>query len=290
MNIELPLRENSGLFMAAQDDPAAARGVILGAPLDDTGSFRTGSRFAPAAVRRVSRALEEYSITLDRTLEQLPFADAGDLLLAPGDTQNSRRTIARATSTLVGAGKIPFLIGGEHTITLAAVEGCLEHRDSLTILYIDAHADLRPSYMNLPLSHASVAYHLQHLPGVTLYELGVRSADREELSHIPGNHFFPFSLYEPLKQILPLLAGQPLYISLDMDVVDPAFAPGVSAPEPGGITSGELLQIFPLLKPFWEQVVAFDLVEICPAYDDSAAITALLGAKIMREALLSFIR
>ncbi len=288
MNIELPLRENPGLFMAAQDDPVAAQGVILGAPLDDTGSFRTGSRFAPAAVRSVSRALEEYSITLDRTLEQLPFADAGDLILTPGDTQTSRQTIARATGTLVGAGKKPFLIGGEHTVTLAAVEGCLKHRDSLNILYIDAHADLRPSYMNLPLSHASVAYHLQRLPGVTLYELGIRSADRDELAHIPRDRFFPFSVYEPLKQILPLLAGQPLYISLDMDVVDPAFAPGVSAPEPGGITSGELLQIFPLLKPLWEQVVAFDLVEICPAYD-SAAITALLGAKIMREALLSFL-
>ena len=289
MDVELPLRENPGLFMAAKDDPAAARGVILGAPLDDTGSFRAGSRFAPAAVRRVSRALEEYSITLDRTLEQLSFADAGDLLLSPGDTQTSMRTIARATGSLVGAGKIPFLIGGEHTVTLAAVQGCLEHRDSLTILYLDAHADLRPSYMNLPLSHASVAYHLQRLPGVNLYEFGVRSADREELSHISGDRFFPFSLYEPLKQVIPMLSGQPLYISLDMDVVDPAFAPGVSAPDPGGITSGELLQIFPLLEPLWEQVVAFDLVEICPPHD-SAEITALLGAKVMREALLSFLR
>lgn len=288
MDIELPLRENPGLFLAAKDDPAA-RGVILGVPLDDTGSFRTGSRFAPAAVRSVSRALEEYSITLGKSLEQSSFADAGDLILSPGDTQTSRQSIARATSTLVGAGKIPFLIGGEHTVTLAAVEGCLEHRDSLTILYLDAHADLRPSYMDLPLSHASVAYHLQRLPGVTLYELGIRSADRDELSHISSDHFFPFSLYEPLKQLLPLLAGQQLYISLDMDVVDPAFAPGVSAPEPGGITSGELLKIFPLLRPLWEQVVAFDLVEICPPHD-SAAITALLGAKIMREALLSFIK
>jgi agmatinase len=143
--------------------------------------------------------------------------------------------------------------------------------------------------MDLPLSHASVAYHLQRLPGVTLYELGIRSADRDELSHICSDRFFPFSLYEPLQQLLPLLAGQQLYISLDMDVVDPAFAPGVSAPEPGGITSGELLKIFPLLQPLWEQVVAFDLVEICPPHD-SAAITALLGAKIMREALLSFIK
>ncbi|MEW5919494.1 MAG: agmatinase [Bacillota bacterium] len=288
MNFELPLRDNPGLFLAAGDDPSAARGVILGIPLDDTSSFRPGSRFAPAAVRLVSRNLEEYSIYCGKTLEQLPFYDAGDLVLAPGDTGSSRRTIARAVSTIVGAGRKPFLLGGEHTVTLAAVEGCLEHRDSLNILYIDAHADLRPSYMDFPLSHASVAYQLQRLPGVTLYQAGIRSAAREELTRIHTERFFPFSLYEPLEKIIPALQGHPLYISLDIDVVDPAFAPGVSAPEPGGITSGELLRIFSLLEPLREHVVAFDLVEICPPYDP-AAVTAMLGAKIMREALLSFL-
>ncbi|HAP32239.1 MAG TPA: agmatinase [Firmicutes bacterium] len=289
MDFALPPRENPGLFMAAQADLKMARGVILGVPLDDTGSFRTGSRFAPTAIRNVSHALEEYSLALDRTLEQLPFADAGDLLLTPGDFQGSCHTISRAVATLVGAGQKPFLLGGEHTLTLAAVEGCLQHRDSLAVLYLDAHADLRPAYMDLPLSHASVAYNLQRLPGVTLYQAGIRSAQREESARIRGGACSSLSLREAVQRIIPALKGQPLYISVDIDVVDPAFAPGVSAPEPGGVTSGELLQIFPMLAPLGGQVVAFDLVEICPSYDP-AAITALLGAKIMREALLSFLK
>lgn len=289
MKLVLPRRENTGIFMAASENLDTAKGVILGVPLDDTASFRPGSRFGPAAVRQVSRALEEYSLYLDRSLQTLSFADGGDLVLAPGCTQGSRESIASATSALVGAGKIPFLLGGEHTITLAAVEGCLECLDSLTVLYLDAHADLRPSYLELPLSHASVAYHLQRLPGVTVFEVGIRSADGDELAHLNSDHFFPFTLYEPLKQLIPLLKGKPLYITLDLDVVDPAFAPGVGAPEPGGITSGELLRIFPLLEPLREQVVAFDLVEICPPYDH-ASVTALLGAKVLREALLAFLK
>lgn len=289
MTFELPKRENSGIFMGATAALEAAKGLILGLPLDDTGSFRPGCRFGPAAVRQLSRALEEYSIAMDRTLEQLSFADAGDLVLTPGDTKASVRTISRAVSAVVGADKIPFLLGGEHTITLAAVEGCMEHLDSLTVLYLDAHADLRPSYMDLPLSHASVAYHLQQLPGVTVYQFGIRSAEQNELSHIPDGHCFPLTLYEPLKRILPLLGGKPLYLTLDLDVVDPAFAPGVGSPEPGGIAAGDLLQIFPLLQPLRKQIVAFDLVEICPPYDHSS-ITALLGAKIVREALLAFLQ
>lgn len=288
MDLELPLRDNPAVFMAASGHLSTARGVILGAPLDDTASFRPGSRFAPAAVRQVSRNLEEYSIYCGKTLENLPFYDAGDLVLAPGNTESSRQIIARAVSALVGSGRKPFLIGGEHTVTIGAVEGCLEHRDSLNILYLDAHADLRPAYLDYSLSHASVAYHLQRLPGVTLYQAGIRSAAREELDTVVQERFFPFSLYEPIKQITPLLQGKPLYISLDLDVVDPAYAPGVGAPEPGGISSGELLSIFTLLQPLARHVVAFDLVEICPPHDP-AAITASLGAKLMREALLSFI-
>ncbi len=289
MDFTLPLRDNPGVFLAAGRDLAAARGVILGVPLDDTSSFRPGSRFGPAAVRLLSRNLEEYSLYCGKTLLELPFYDAGDLVLAPGNTEKARQLTAEAVSAIVGAGKKPFLLGGEHTVTLAAVQGCLEHFPSLDVLYLDAHADLRPSYLDNTLSHAAVAYHLQRLPGVTLYQAGVRSAAREELAGMEKGRFFPFVLEGALREIIPMLGEKPLYISLDIDVVDPAFAPGVSAPEPGGITSGELLQAFRLLEPLGGQVVAFDLVEICPPHDH-AAVTALLGAKVLREALLSFIK
>lgn len=280
--------ENPGAYLAAGDEFEKARGVILGVPLDDTGSFRPGTRFAPLHVRLMSRVLEEYSVYRGKDLREISYYDAGDLLLTPGNILSSLETIEEKVSSLLEKGKKPFLIGGEHTLTLGAVKGCLKHYKELAVIYFDAHADLRSSYLGVNLSHASVAYILQNLKGVELYQFGVRSADREELSRLKKEGLLPFSLLKGLKNALQHLEGRPLYITLDIDVVDPAFAPGVSAPEPGGVSSGELLEIFSCLEPLKEQVVAFDLVEICPPYDPGQ-ITALLGAKILREALLSFI-
>ncbi len=288
MSFVYPLMEKTGIFMSSGDELEKARGVILGAPLDDTSSFRPGSRFAPLSIRMVSSALEEYSINLCRDLRDISFFDAGDLMLLPGNTNTSLDTITGAVSGFINNGKIPFILGGEHTVTFGAVQGCLKSYQELTVIFIDAHADMRPSYGGATQSHASVAYLLQQLKGVTIYQFGVRSADREEMALIDREKVFLFSVMEPLKQILPKLKGSPLYITIDMDVVDPAFAPGVAAPEPGGISSGEILKIFPLLETVKEQVIALDLVEICPPYDYSQ-VTALLGAKIIREALLTLL-
>lgn len=288
MVLKFPGTENTGAFLAAGNDPDKATGVLLGCPLDDTGSFRTGSRFAPAFLRMASAALEEYSLYSRKDLRDLLFFDAGDLSLAPGDTKTSLGAVSRAVSSLLEKGKKPFLVGGEHTVTYGAVQGCLESCPELTVLCLDAHADMRSSYRGAPYSHASVAYYLRQLKGVQLFQFGIRSADREEIRDLPEKSTFFFSLKEPLTMLLPSLQDKMIYISLDIDIVDPAFAPGVTAPEPGGISSGELLEIFPLLESLKENIIAFDLVEICPPYDPSQ-ITALLGAKIMREALLTFL-
>jgi agmatinase len=282
-----PPTTSAGVFLAAGRRESAA-GVILGVPLDDTSSFRPGSRFAPQAVRLASHALEEYSIYRQRDLRDLPFFDAGDLLLPPGNTSASLSTVADSVAFFLRQGQKPFLIGGEHTLSLGALKGCLQLYPEITVIYIDAHADRRPAYQGVAYSHASAAYLLQQLAGVTLYQFGVRSADREEMPSLQAGNVSFFSVAAPLEKILPSLKGRYLYITLDIDVVDPAFAPGVSAPEPGGVTPGELLKIFTFLEDFKERVIAFDLVEICPPYDQ-AQITALLGAKIMREALLTLL-
>ncbi len=282
-----PPTENAGAFLAA-DNSRAGEGVILGVPLDDTSSFRPGSRFAPLAVRAASQALEEYSIYRQKDLRDLSFYDAGDLVLPPGDTVSSLDTIAASVDYLLKRGKKPFLIGGEHTLTFGAVKGSLAVHREMAVIMMDAHADRRPAYRGVAVSHASVAYLLQQLAGVTLYQFGVRSAEREELAGLQEGAISFFSLVEPLQRTLPLLKDIALYISLDLDVIDPAFAPGVAAPEPGGIFPGELLEVFSLLEDYKEQIVAFDLVEICPPHDQ-AQITALLGAKMIREALLTFL-
>ena len=121
-----------------------AGGVILGAPLDDTGSFRPGTRFAPSSVRMVSRALEEFSLNLRRDLRDIYFYDAGDFILFPGNTEASLDIIARGVSRFINNGKKPFIIGGEHTVTVGAVKGCLSTYKELTVIFIDAHADMRP--------------------------------------------------------------------------------------------------------------------------------------------------
>ena len=285
---KIPGTENIGRFLSAGDNLEEATGVLLGCPLDDTGSFRTGSRFAPAHLRMASVALEEYSIVANKDLRDILFFDSGDLALAPGDTEASLEKITEAVSYILGLGKKPFILGGEHTITHAAVRGCLSKYRELTVLFLDAHADMRPDYLGASFSHASAAYYLRQLDGVDLYQFGIRSADRDELGSLPGKKIFLHSLHDPLTRMLPLLKDKPIYLSLDIDVVDPAFAPGVTAPEPGGVSSGELLTIFPLLEGLKNNIVAFDLVEISPPYD-SAEITALLGAKIIREALLTFL-
>ena len=288
MSDKIPGTENTWRFLAAGDSLAEATGVLLGCPLDDTGSFRTGSRFAPAQLRLVSDALEEYSIVRNRDLRQISFFDGGDLLLAPGDTETSLHKISAAVSYLLDAGKKPFLVGGEHTITFGAVKGCLTKYPDLTVLCLDAHADMRPAYLGASFSHASAAYYLRQLKGVELYQFGIRSAERDELGDLAGKYIFLHTWRDHLTRLLPLLKEKPLYLSIDIDVVDPAFAPGVTAPEPGGITSAELLEIFPLLEKLKDNIIAFDLVEISPPYDP-AQTTALLGAKIIREALLTFL-
>ncbi len=283
-----PPVENTGTFLGAKGNFQEAKGVILGVPLDDTGSFRTGSRFAPAAVRNVSSALEEYSLYAGKDLRELSFYDAGDLLLSPGDTTSSEELIKDSASFLLRQGKTPFFIGGEHTITAAAVEGCLKRHSEIAVLYLDAHADLRPSYMGVDYSHACVAYRLKNMKGVFLYQLGVRSAEKEELRFCDNERFAQFSVLEPLKGFIPQLKELPVYLSIDLDVVDPAFAPGVSVPEPGGISSREILEVLAALREAGVFVTAFDLVEICPPYDPSQ-ITAMLGAKLLAEAVLSFL-
>ncbi len=289
MSTTFPPTENSGMFMAAAGELEGAGGVILGAPLDDTASFRPGSRFAPAQVRLVSRVLEEYSIYRKRDLREVAFFDAGDLVLPQGSTASSLEIIESAVSYILQRKQKVFLIGGEHTVTLAAVKGCLSVYGEVNVLYIDAHADRRSSYQGVDCSHASVAYHLRQLGRVNLYQFGVRSVAEEEVESLEADRqAYLFSLFEPLREVLPGLPAAPVYVTVDMDVVDPAFAPGVTTPEPGGITSTEILEIFSMLENLKEQVIGFDMVEICPPCDPSQA-TAVLGAKIIREALLAFL-
>ncbi len=275
-------------FLESNSSFKEARAVLIGAPMDYTVSFRAGSRGAPMAIRHLSEALEEYSLSAKKDLRDINFYDAGDIILPFGNVESSLTLIDEAVSLILAEGKIPFLMGGDHLVSFPAVKAAHRFYEDLVLLHIDAHADLRPHYMDEPLSHASVICRILEEVGVKdVYQFGIRSGTKEELDYASEKTtLFLDEVIKPLKDIMPELKGRPVYLTVDIDVVDPAFAPGTGTPEPGGITSRDFLGIPKLLSTC--QIVGMDLVEVSPPYD-TAEITALLAAKFIREALLHFV-
>ncbi|MBI4278012.1 MAG: agmatinase [Armatimonadetes bacterium] len=271
-------------FLNASEDPAGAAAVLLGVPFDGTSSYRGGSGKGPAAIRRASHCLETYSPVLDRDLDDLSCADLGDLPcdgLLPGDVVAS---VQRALGDL-SPSVLPALLGGEHTVTLGAVRALAARHPDLAVLQVDAHADLRDEYQGERVGHATVMRRVLEVVRGPLVQVGVRSGTREELAvaraaarHTSAALALPAAVYADL-------ARGPVYLTVDIDVVDPAFAPGTDSPEPGGPTAGELLAFLYTLRDL--RVVGVDVVEVAPAHD-AGEITAVLAAKVVRECLLMF--
>lgn len=262
-----------------------ANGAIFGVPMDTTVSFRPGSRFGPAAVRAASDVLEEWSLALGESLSDHPFCDLGDLACAPGDVAGTLASAGRRTAEVLASGRIPLVLGGEHLLSLAVVEAVAAAHAGLVVVQMDAHADLRDDYLGQRLSHATVMRRVVERVGAgNLFQLGIRSATREEAAFARSNtRFFPFEVAGPLAGLRDELVGRPVYVSIDIDVVDPAFAPGTGTPEPGGVSARELLEAVGLLRGL--RVVGLDVVEVAPAYDPGG-VTAALAAKVLREGIL----
>ncbi len=259
--------------------------AIFGVPLDETTSFRPGTRFGPSAAREASHALELYSLRQKESLVPADHVDLGDLSLPLGSVKDALDVVRRASRDVLQKGQRFMAIGGEHLLTLALVESMLEVYPDLTVIQMDAHADLRQEFTGTQLSHGTVMRRVVDLLGSgRLFQLGIRSADKAELEETEGLTEVHFNrVMEPLRGVLPRLAGRPVYLSIDIDVVDPAFASGTGVPEPGGITSQELLDSLSMLKG--QNIVGADLVEVAPAYDPTGQ-TGLLAAAIVRECLL----
>lgn len=274
-------------FMGGLDQYEEAKVALLGAPLDATTSFRPGTRFGPERVRQVSEGLEEYSPELDRELSLARFYDCGNVAFSPGAVGKALEAIEAAVGRLLDDGKFPLMIGGEHLVTLPAVRAVARRHPDLVVIQFDAHADLRQDYLGDPVSHATVLRRIiDLLGGDRVYQLGIRSGPKDEFAFGRRHtHFHPFEVECPLKEILPQLDGRPVYVTIDIDVVDPAHAPGTGTPEPGGISSAELLRAVRAFLGL--RIVGGDVVEVCPP-QDVGDITAVLGAKVVREALLAW--
>lgn len=273
-------------FIGADSTFADARVVLFGAPYDSTTSFRPGTRFGPAAMRSESFGIETYSPYQDRDLEELQIHDAGDLELPFGAPDQALAQIEAEAGRILDAGKIPFLLGGEHLVTLGAVRAAVKRYPKLCILHFDAHADLREDYLGVKLSHACVMRRCHELVGDgRIWQFGIRSGTREEFAFMRAGRVItePFTLNTLHKLELP--AGTPVYLTVDLDVIDPSEFPGTGTQEAGGVGFVALLAALrDILGRF--NVVALDNVELSPPLDHTGRSTAL-ACKLLREELLS---
>ena len=278
---------SGNIFIGASQDFAAAKAVIYGMPMDWTVSFRGGTRLGPTRIREVSLGLEEYSPYVDRDLSDVTFFDAGDIPLPFGNPAASVARIHDYVASLFAAGKFPLGLGGEHLASIGSIRAAWEAHPDLRVIHIDAHADLREHYEGEANSHATIIRKVcDGIGPERVYQFGIRSGSREEWTYARANtHFYPFDVVDPLRKVLPELRGVPVYVTWDIDVFDPADAPGTGTAEAGGITSREGLAAMALLREL--HVVGFDLVEVSPPLDPSEQ-TQILAAKLVREALLSF--
>lgn len=273
-------------FMGSVREYNEAELILLGLPMDYTCSFRPGTRFGPQKVRDVSIGIEEYSVYQDKLLTDFPYYDCGDLDLPFGNVEGSLELIGEAAGEVIRDDKIPGFIGGEHLVSVPVIKQVYEkYGDALAILHFDAHADLREDYIGCTNSHASAIRRLMDfMPGKNIYQFGIRSGTLEEFQLAQrSTNMHKLDVLEPMKQVASRIGKRPVYITLDIDVVDPAYANGTGTPEPGGITSRELMDTLMLLQGI--NLVGFDVVEISPPYDHSDR-TAVLGAKLIRELIL----
>lgn len=282
----LPPQERPALlsFCGCTATEEEANIVVFGAPYDSSSSFRPGSRFAPAEMRRDSWGLESWSPQLKRDLEEQKVHDAGDLELPFGSTEEALRLVRQSCTAILQAGKIPVMIGGEHTLSLAAVAALLASYPDLHLLHFDAHTDLREDYLGVRNSHASVIRRIYELLGdKRIHSLGIRSGLAEEFAFAEEKlDFHPFDL-SGIGEAVKNIGRAPVYISLDLDVLDPSVLPGTGTAEPGGVSYQELLAAVYQLEDL--NIVGCDIMELAPLLDPAGASTAV-AVKLLRELML----
>ncbi len=280
------LSKNVEVFMGCDKGPRFASTMLFGAPFDSTTSYRPGTRFGSAAIRHESYGIESYSPYQDKDLEDANVIDLGDLELCFGDVNKALDRIEERTRHILHASKRPFMLGGEHLVTLGAFRAVAAMYPDVHIIHFDAHADLRDDYLGAKLSHACVLRRCWELVGDgRIHQFGIRSGDREEFSwgrsHVSTRRFD----FEGLEETLKKLEGKPVYFTVDLDVMDPSIFPGTGTPEPGGVTFDALRQAVTLVCSR-AKVVGCDVNELSPHYDQSG-VSTIVACKIVREMLLA---
>ncbi len=280
------LNKNVQTFIACDAEYDDATIVLFGAGFDGTTSFRPGTRFAPSAIRNDSFGIETYSPYQDKDMLDFSYFDSGDLELPFGSTNRVIADIASRSAQILRDGKLPFMIGGEHLVTLGSVMAVADTYEDLHIVHFDAHADLRNDYLGQKLSHACVLRRCHEIVGDGhIFQFGIRSGDRDEFRFATAHTYMNKFNLNGLAQTIEYLKGKNVYLTIDLDVLDPSVFPGTGTPEAGGITFNELRNAVTSVCSQLN-VVACDVNELSPQYDQSGVSTAV-ACKLIRELLLA---
>ncbi len=262
----------------------SGRPTLIGCPLDMTSTYRSGTGAAPDAIRIASDSIETYSPFLDADLEKIPFSDLGNIPLSGESLESALESIKDTVSEVMDRGGIPLCLGGEHTITLPVVRAINRMHPSALVIHLDAHTDLRDRYEGSSINHATVMRRVADITGPDrLIQLGIRSGTREEFSWMreqgTGMQWGPGLE----KTLLQRVGGRPVYLTLDLDVLDPACLSATGNPEAGGWSYEDMERFYHALRLM--HVIGADVVELNPGLDPSETGT-ITAAKIVRELLL----
>ncbi len=254
--------------------------IMIGLPFDGTCSYRPGSRFAPERLRLASWGMEDYSPDFDMHLDDVNFYDAGELEFPLGNTQKTLDIIEQNARHIFNDDKKYLGIGGEHLVTYPALKACYEkYKENLAVIHFDAHTDLREDYLGEKLSHASVLRRIGETIGFeNIKQIGIRSGLKEEFDIMKK-----YNTLVKNKEQLESVKNKKIFLTIDVDVLDPSVMPGTGTPEANGMTYQEFAQWIKYLKDF--DIVGADVVELAPDYDKSEVSTAIT-TKIIRDVLM----
>lgn len=280
------LNKNVMTFIGCDCEYADAKIVLFGAPFDSTTSYRPGTRFASATIRNESYGLETYSPYQDKDMEDYGFYfDSGDIELSMGSSEYALADIEERTRTILEDGKLPFMIGGEHLVTLGAFRAIYDKYPDVEIVHFDAHTDLREDYLGVPLSHACVIRRCYDMVGDNkIHQFGIRSGMREEFQFAKEHTDLHKFNFDGLEECINKLKGKNVYFTIDLDVLDPSYFPGTGTPEFGGVSFMDLLKAINTVISNCN-IVGMDVNELSPSLDPSGASTAA-ACKVIRESLL----
>lgn len=275
-------------FIAARAPTPETRVAIFGIPFEGVVNLRRGADHGPRDLRLASDSIETYSPSLNRDLEDLAIVDLGDCELGPGTPREQLNRARDEIAAFWRRGMLPVMLGGDHTATVPVIEVLAPAIADLHVLQLDAHPDLRDEFLGERYNYASaMARVMDVVPPERVYQVGMRTGAREEYQR-KAPHLYPAHLIHPVeavRQLIPELSRHPLYVTIDVDVLDPSEAPGTGAPEPCGLRTVELIEIVRLLEPC--RIVGADLVEVAQGFDPSGR-TGITASWVLREAMLSW--